>query len=540
MPIPGKLAYIKATTRYYEPLKHVDPNKKAWDKVTFLWGDPVYVISTQGNKAKVSAKGHHIEIPKKDLMDTPILHVYLIDCGQGDSALVQFPDMRWMLVDGGPPRQQGWTNTGKIAFDFLKWKIFRDFSWRQEFNFDPIAQVRHNGPVPFHIDSIVITHPDYDHYGGLHELPDKIEETDPFERITVGTVYHCGLGRFSGPYTDFGSNGSGMSQLGPVKGSELPEAYLTTLIDGFADVRKYSRTTQHRRYKLAGDYAKWLKRLATLEGHGIDALKRVHYRSDGGYLPEFGSSADPKIRILGPVEEKWSNKPALRYVDTASKSSMESPSKSRNGLSVVLRLQYKDARILLTGDLNFKSQAVLLKHIPDHEFQSHVVKACHHGSEDISWRFLQATDPVAVMISSGDNESHVHPRAKALGWSGAFTTPIKSGRDKKYLDLREANYRSPLIYSTELARSVQLWEPYEIYEKTDSGQLVKVQNPQVQPRGRKLDEPDTESPQPMKKWLLADRLIYGLVNVRTDGKRIAMAVMKESGRGFHVESFNAG
>lgn len=39
---------------------------------------------------------------------------------------------------------------------------------------------------------------------------------------------------------------------------------------------------------------------------------------------------------------------------------------------------------------------------------------------------------------------------------------------------------------------------------------------------------------------LADRLIYGLVNVRTDGKRIAMAVMKESGRGFHVESFNAG
>lgn len=538
MPTPGQLAYIKSTSRYYKPLKHVTPGRAAWDKVSFLWGDPVYVISSHGDKAKVSAKGHHLMIPKKDLMDTSILHVYLIDCGQGDSALVQFPDMRWMLVDGGPPRQQGWTNTGKIAFDFLKWKIFRDFSWRQEFNFDPIAKVRRNNPVPFHIDSIVITHPDFDHYGGLHELPGKIKESDPFEQITVGTIYHGGLGRFSRPYAAF-ENGSGMSQLGPVEGSELPEAYLTTLIDGFGDVRKYSRVTQQRRFKLSGDYANWLKALEALEGNGVDALKRVHHHTGGGYLPGFGPGGDLKIRILGPVEESWSGKPALRYVDTASESAMESPSKTRNGLSVVLRLQYKDARVLLTGDLNFRSQAVLLKHIPDHEFRSHVVKACHHGSEDISWRFLQATDPVAVMISSGDNESHVHPRAKALGWSGAFASPIKSGRDKKYLDLREANYRSPLIYSTELARSVQLWEPYKVYEKASDNSLSEVQNPQIQARGRKLDDPGTENPQSMRKWLLADRLIYGLVNVRTDGKRIAIAVMKESGQGFHVETFNA-
>ncbi|MBC8877049.1 MAG: hypothetical protein H8E44_47075 [Planctomycetes bacterium] len=38
---------------------------------------------------------------------------------------------------------------------------------------------------------------------------------------------------------------------------------------------------------------------------------------------------------------------------------------------------------------------------------------------------------------------------------------------------------------------------------------------------------------------LADRLIYGLVNVRTDGKRIAMAVTKESGQGFHIGTFDA-
>jgi hypothetical protein len=537
MPTPGALSYIKSYSRYFKPLQHVEPGRTAWDRVSFMWGDPVYVISSQGDRVKVSAKGHHIMIPKDDLMDDPILHVYLIDCGQGDAALVQFPDMRWMLIDGGPPRQQGWTNTGKIAFDFLKWKIYRDFSWRKEFNFDPVQQRRLNDPPPFHIDSIVITHPDYDHYGGLHELPDKIRETDSFEQITVGTIYHCGLGRFSRPFTEF-KDGKGMSQLGPVEGTTPPEAYLTTLIDDFADVRKYSRTTSRRRYKLAGDYADWLKQLERLEGNGVGALKRLHYRENNGFVPGF-DTGDLTIRILGPVEESWDNKPALRYIDTAGVGSMEDPSKTRNGLSVVLRLNYKNARILMTGDLNFRSQAVLMKYIPNHEFKAHVVKGCHHGSEDVSWKFLQATDPVAVMLSSGDNESHTHPRAKVLGWSGAFATPIQSGRDKKYLDLKEANFRSPLIYSTELSRSVQLWEPYKVFDEQANSQLDEVANPQIQPRGRNLNRPDTEDPKPMKYWLLADRMIYGMINVRTDGDKVAVGVMKENGRGFQVETFDA-
>ncbi len=533
MPKAGKLSFTKPTSKTYKPLKHVDPNKKAWDRVAFLWGDPVYVISLHGSKAKVSAKGHHLMIPKKDLMDTPLLHVYLIDCGQGDSALVQMPDMRWILVDGGPPRQQGWTNTGKIAFDFLKWKIYRDFSWRKEFNFDPITQRRYANPRPFEIDSIVITHPDYDHYGGLHELPAKIAESSRFERIEVGTIYHCGLGRFSSPYTDY-ANGSGMSQLGPLAGSTLPEAFVTTLIDGFKDVRKFKRTTQRRKYKLSGDYANWLFALERLEGDGVGKLQRLHHGTNGGYLPDFEAGEDPSIRILGPIEETWKGKPALRYIDSAS--ATDKPSKTRNGLSVVLRLDYGSTRILLTGDLNFRSQAVLLNHVASHEYRADVVKACHHGSEDISWKFLQATDPVAVMISSGDNESHTHPRAKVLGWSGAFASPIRSGSDKKYLGLKEANYRSPLIYSTELSRSVQLWEPWAVWEP-EGDELVKVVDPRIQPKSRKIHAPDSEDARPMKSWLLADRLIYGLINVRTDGEKVVMGVMKENGRGFQTESF---
>ena len=536
MPQVGSLAYIKPDSYTKKPERHVDPDRTPWDRVAFLWGDPVYVISSHGSEVKVSAKGHHLMIPKAKLMDTPLLHVYQIDCGQGDAALVQFPDMRWMVVDGGPPRQQGWTNTGKIAFDFLKWKIYRDYSWRTEFGFDPVLGTVSAEPKPFHIDSVVISHPDYDHYGGLHELPDKIREVDPAERITVGTVYHCGLGRFSGPATAF-ANGKGMSQLGPVRGGTLPEAYVTTLLDGFSDVRKYRTKSGGRDYKLSGDYASWLKDLESLEGGGVAELKRLHHGTNGGYVPGWEQGQDLAIRILGPVQESWNGKPALRYIDTASESSMSKPSKTRNGQSIVLRLDYGDARILLTGDLNFRSQAVLLKHVPDHEFASHVVKACHHGSEDVSWKFLRATDPVAVMISSGDNESHAHPRAKVLGWSGAFARPIQSGKDKSYLDLTEANYRSPLIYSTELSRLVQLWEPRAVWEPRDDGYLHRVDDPRIQPRGRKLSHPDSEEATPMGRWLLADRLIYGLINVRTDGDRVVMGVMKENGRGFQVESF---
>ena len=39
-------------------------------------------------------------------------------------------------------------------------------------------------------------------------------------------------------------------------------------------------------------------------------------------------------------------------------------------------------------------------------------------------------------------------------------------------------------------------------------------------------------------WLLADELTYGLINVRTDGQKIRMAVLKEDQASFQVETFD--
>jgi len=532
----NSIAYFEPKSKNYKPIKAARPGRKAWDKVVMLSGDHVYVISVSNEMATVSAKGHHIKLPVAHLTTEPKLQVHFIDCGQGDSALVHFPDGRWMMIDGGPPRRGGWTNTGKIAFDFLKWKIFVDFHWRKEFNYDPHNMERGDMPVPFHLDSIVLTHPDYDHYGGWHELPDKIRETDPFERITVGTIYHCGLGRFSKPYKKLKDKNKqsrdGMSQIGPVKG-ELPDAFLTTLIDDFEDVRKYSKPAGRRTYVLDGDYANWLKDLESLEGKGVGTLKRVHHATNNGYLPTFEADKDVAIKILGPVEEKYGGKPALRYLDTSS--SVAEPSKTRNGLSVVLRIDYGDARILMTGDLNFKSQAVLLEHVDKDEFSSHVVKACHHGAEDISWTFLRATDPAAVVVSSGDNESHVHPRAKVLGWSGAFARKMTSSGKQSYLGLTEERLQTPLIYSTELARSTELWEPHSVYSAKANGRLEKVQVPYIQQQGRSDGTKDDMDPQFFENFLIADRLKYGLINMRTDGQTIQMGVLAEKGNKFHVE-----
>lgn len=506
----GRLAYIRDTKKTLKPLRPAHRFRVADDRVAFLWGDPVYVISTRGSKAKISGRGHHFEVDKDDLMEEPVLCLWQIDCGQGDASFIRFPGGKTMMIDAGPGPLMA--NSPAQAPSFLYWMRATDQSWRDEFGFDD---------GPFHIDAVVCSHPDYDHYGGFLDMTAKLES----RWFSFGTVYHNGLGRFDGDASALES-GSGFSQLGPVRGSE-PDAFLTTLIDGFDDVRKLGRKRGRRRWTLTGSYGKWLEELAALEGRGVEQLRRVHWGNGG--LPGFDPGPDASVHVLGPVEETYRNKPALRFIDRTSKSGMKSPSLTRNGLSVVLRIDYGDVRLLMTGDLNFRSQAVLLEHVPAVEFNCHVAKACHHGAEDVSTTFLSAMSPIATLFSSGDNETHAHPRAKVLGMAGAFTRPVSS-RKKKFLGLEEPAYVAPLIYSTELSRSIALWAP-GVPER--NGQRV----PGTTLRGFGAGGRGGPNKK-LSEWLLADSMVYGLINVRTDGKKVVIGVMKEGeNAGYQVESF---
>ncbi|MBK6783800.1 MAG: hypothetical protein IPG79_08535 [Saprospiraceae bacterium] len=117
---------------------------------------------------------------------------------------------------------------------------------------------------------------------------------------------------------------------------------------------------------------------------------------------------------------------------------------------MLLRIDYGKVRVVLTGDLNRESQMALLDDYKgrESEFACDVCKACHHGSDDISYKFLQTINAGATVISSGDNENYDHPRPSIIGAS-ATTGYLE-------LDAKKDTLITPLVYSTELARSISL------------------------------------------------------------------------------------
>ncbi|MFV0604909.1 MAG: SH3 domain-containing protein [Niabella sp.] len=141
-------------------------------------------------------------------------------------------------------------------------------------------------------------------------------------------------------------------------------------------------------------------------------------------------------------------------------------SKTINGHSLVIKISFGRRTFLAGGDLNSLSQNYLMeKYSRENPFEVDVAKSCHHGSSDFDEAFLNKINPYATVISSGDNESFSHPRADAIGCAGKYSKSIR-----------------PLVYATELARSTNL-------------------------KGNKI--------------------LFGMINLRSNGKDIYMSQMKE-------------
>jgi hypothetical protein len=244
--------------------------------------------------------------------------------------------------------------------------------------------------------------------------------------------------------------------------------------------------------------------------------------SEDGFLQDYGPDKDLSIQVLGPVPEKGPHgERRLRWFGSVGK--------TKNGHSVILKISYGLVTLLLGGDLNVTSEHYLLRHYTgldpepqsavDEElliraarntFESDIAKACHHGSVDFTELYLQAVNPVATVVSSGDNEPHSHPRPDALGAFGRY------GRGHR-----------PLILSTELARSAKenIKHPHHLRRR-------------IKQLAEELDLAATES----KKRAVRKRLdkelrklersiaVYGMINLRTDGKRVILAQKLERPR----------
>jgi competence protein ComEC len=92
-----------------------------------------------------------------------------------------------------------------------------------------------------------------------------------------------------------------------------------------------------------------------------------------------------------------------------------------NNNSVVLRLQYGQFSVLLTGDVMEEAEQVLVS--ADQSLRSLVLKVPHHGGDtSLTKRFLEAVSPQAAIISVGANNRFGHPSAVTLDKLRAIQT----------------------------------------------------------------------------------------------------------------------
>jgi len=230
------------------------------------------------------------------------------------------------------------------------------------------------------------------------------------------------------------------------------------------------------------------------------------------------------IKVLAPIEIEHNGKPAYEKLGDNSQNT--------NGHSIILRIDYKSVKILLTGDLNSASQKRILSFYENNESElaCDIAKSCHHGSDDCSFEFLTHLSAGASIISSGDAEGHCHPRPTIVAASGL--TGHKTIREDKII--------TPLIYSTEIARSYKLGKIEHLTIKNTNEKIDN--NTQMDVTYKETNAGDLKPATKTKSFWdkkIVGGIIYGLVNVRTDGKKILCATMSEKGNDWDIKTFTS-
>lgn len=472
-----------------------------------LWGDWVRVTGAEldAGWTPVAFGGKDYLMRAADLSDSRVLEIIFLDVGQGDGAILTEPgnhaDPRILVVDAGK---------GANMAKFLNWR-FKDF------------------PETAAIHACIITHPDNDHYLGFDQI-----FRDP--RFSIAHVWHNGIVERPGD-----------ARLGPAA-----DGYLTDIRRSDPEVK--SLIASHPSSGMA--YLKLLRGAAQNPGVGpIEAVSTARGERVAGrsYLPGFapGNPGRLTIEILGPVEEPdASGKARLRQFGPTGSAGSYDEGITKNGHSVILKAEFNGFRVLLGGDLNRASETFLTLHyggaevppplVPDADprlamrnypavidaaaerLAIDLMKSCHHGSSDVTQAFLKAARAAAYVISSGDEESHVHPRPDLLGLLG------KNGRGSR-----------PLLLSTELLRSTvdrldkTPFDKLEVLEGKVEAELAKgAAGDPVKIKAWRAERAETR-----KKIRYRTVGVYGAVNLRTDGETAVIAFRKEAGsatsRWFH-------
>ena len=447
-----------------------------------LWGDWVRVDKIEGNWINIRSRGRNGWVRKENLQTDRLLEVNFVDIGQGDGCHIQTPEDKSIIIDAGEEDNM---------YRFLRWR-FGKFSKKYTF------------------ESFIISHPDADHYDGFTHL---FEEKNVF----VKNVYHNTL--VEQKIGDKKSLGAEKKING--------KKFVAGLVLDKNDLKKITNSKVKRaRYH----YPNMLK--DAMDSGRVNDFVGLLANNDWNnpaYLPGYSPQDNNgfTFKLLGPIPQLLnSNKPALPKFG--------SNGTTKNGHSVVLLLEMGNVKMLLGGDLNEPSQEYLLEHytgLSAHpktpgdvealtkegrkHFEVDIAKACHHGSAHVSPYFLQATNPIVTVISSGDNEPHSHPRPDTLGIIGKYSRTER-----------------PMIFSTELARSgnESIKHPNkvrrELRKKIDEETTIlhdqNATTAEKKKAGERLDE--------HLKVIERSVANYGMINVRTDGDKVIIAQRLERDR----------
>jgi hypothetical protein len=326
---------------------------------------------------------------------------------------------------------------------------------------------------PKKVEAIVVTHGDVDHFKGLLLVHESETHEEAHKRIFIHPkfIYHNGLAPVKGKVKDAEKFG----KTAEVDGREV----VTDLVEDLRDVDDA---------RLSATFADWKQVIQAWSKRGKIEMRRLDHLTKDAFTFLRGERID--VEVLGPITIKAGQKRALPFLGTPRRvfghpseqphTKFGSPSASHtiNGHSVVLRLSYENVRILLAGDLNEEAELQLLA---EHEanrvdLQSEVLKVPHHGSAEFEPEFLSAVEPVVSVVSSGDEseaKEYIHPRATLMAGLGKVS--------------REP---FPVVFVTELVAFFK-----------QEGLTARAAN----------------RPTPFFSF---SREQYGLVSVRTDGKRL--------------------
>lgn len=437
----------------------------------------------------VRGRGENGWIRGSQVQKERVLEVNFVDIGQGDGCHIVTPDDKQIIIDAGEEDNM---------YRFLSWRYnLRKHSNRMK---DLTA---------------IITHPDLDHYKGFQYL---FEEG----QLSFSKIYHNGIvERANDPVSSIG----GHTLIGNSKFLadiiEDDNSLKTILNDDTKRGRKRYLNTLH-------------KAISNISNKNV-SFEMLHHKRK--YVPGYEVDKPVSMEILGPVGETDKNgKLCLKYFSNIGE--------TKNGHSVSIMLRIGKLKIFLGGDLNIKSENYLLKHYTNLNpeslkkkikreddpvkkeklkmdledvvtkgrkvFESHIAKSCHHGSHHFTTEFLRSINSIATVISSGDNESHGHPRPDALGAFGKY------GRGER-----------PLIFSTELARSHKevIKRPFQLRKRIRYFvSAIDKENDPV--KKKKLQKKLDISLAKIERTVA----VYGMINVRTDGEKVIICQKLERPR----------